>query len=92
MSCYDHGLFCLSFSAILVVVCFVATPQTFLVSDQLHLSLLIQIPCDCISVRIIARVAFSQSMEEVVVAIITPGFLLLSSVPASVAVRVVWCG
>ena len=90
MSCDDHGLFGLLFSAILIVVCCVATLQLFLVSDQFHLGLLIQVPCDCIIVGITARLAFSWSIAEVFVAGIKTGFLVLLSVPESVAVRVMW--
>ena len=47
------------FSAILVVVSLVVTLQTFLVLNQFHLGLLIQVPCDCIPVGIVTRVAYS---------------------------------
>ena len=89
MSCGDHRLFGLSFSAILVVVFFIAIPQAFLVPDQFHLGLLIQVPCHGISVGIIARVAFSRSIAGVVVVRIKPSLLLLSSVPEFVKISVV---
>ena len=92
MSRCDHRLFGLSFSAILVVVSFVATLQTFLVSDQFHLGPLIQVPCDCMLVGIIARVSFRRSIAGVVLARIKTSYLLLSSVPESVVSRVVSLG
>ena len=92
MHCDDYGLFGLLFSAILVVVYFVATAWTFLVLDQFHLALLIQLTCSYIPVRIIIRVAFSWSIAGVVVARTETGFLFLSSVLESVAIRVVWLG
>ena len=61
-------------------------------SNQFHFGFLIQVPCDCIPVGIIARVAFSRSIAGVVVASIITGFMLLSSVPESVAMRIVCLG
>ena len=94
LSCSDHELFCPLFSTILVVLSSVAIPNTFLVSDQLHLSLLIHVPCDCILVGIIPRVAFGWSIAGLVVVRIKIGFLLLSSIPQFVAIKVPclgWC-
>ena len=88
----DHGLFGLSFSAILIVVSLVAILDTFLVPDRFHLGLLIQVPCDCILLGIIARVAISSSIAVVVIARIKTSFLFLSSISNSVAVRVVCLG
>ena len=69
---------------------FVATPLIFLVSDKFHLGLLIQIPCNCSPVAIVARLAFSWSIAGVVIASIITSCLLLSSIYESVVVRVVW--
>ena len=41
-------------------------------------------------VRIIARLAFSQSIVEVVVARNRTGFLVLLFIPVSVAIKVAW--
>ena len=92
MSCSDHGFFGLLFSAILIVVSFIATLSTSLVLDQFHRGLLIEVPCNCIPVGINAPLAFSRSIVDLVVGRIKTSFLILLSVPESVAVRVVWLG
>ena len=89
MSYNDHMFFSLSFSAIIVVVPLVARTQIFLVSDQFHFSLLTQVPCNCMLVRIVARMAFSQSIDRVTVSRTKIGFLLLSSIPECVIIRIV---
>ena len=92
LTCGNHWLFGLFFSAILVVVSFVAPPQAFLVSDQFHLGHLIQIPSNCIPVGTIASFAFSWSIAGVVIPRIKTSFLLLLSDPESVVDRVVCLG
>ena len=75
----------LSFSAMLIVVSFVATPPSIVVSHQFHPGLLIPL-------WITARVALSKSIAGVVITRVVTSFLLFSSVPESVAIRVVCLG
>ena len=76
----------------IVVVSCVVTLYTFLASDQFYVGSVVQLPYNCIPVRIIASVAFRWLIAAVVLARIRTGLLLLSFIPKSVAVMVVWLG
>ena len=72
-----------------VVVSFVVTLQTFFVSNQFHIGLLIQVPMYCNPVGVIARMAVSHWLTMVDVAGSKTRCLLLASIAESVVVRVV---
>lgn len=65
---------------------------TFLVLNQFHPGFSIQVSFDYFTVEVVTKIILNWSIAGVAVAGIKTDFLLLTSIPKSVAVRVVWPG